>query len=385
MTEMVPISWALRSAGWDVLVAGDPDVGPTARGAGLNIAEIGELVALEEKSKQGLPAEMFPLEVLASRTTEEGRTWWGQGSAALVPHAIEHIEEFRKLTLDWQPDVLVCDGMSILGWLLGSAVDVPFVRYLTGLAPFLGPFYDSAAQLLEGTCAKLGLPGLATPDLVIDPVPASLQAEDAPTGMRVRYVPYNNTGTLPRWAREKSDKRRVCVIFGSSTAMTGPRPVLNVLDALAGVPDVEITVALSAENHELVGPLPAEIRTVERLPLNLFMDSTDLVIHHGGAGTGLTATAYGVPQIVLPQWGNSFDYARRLTDAGAGLRFQSRAEQDDIGALRAAIIRILDDPGFTESAARLRTEMESAPPMPSAVDRIAKLAQGESLDEFATS
>jgi hypothetical protein len=245
MTELVPLSWALRAAGHQVLIGGDPDIAPTARGAGLNLAEIGEMVALDEQTRQGLPPEMFPLEVLASRTTEDGKVWWGQGAAALVPNAAAQIDDFLALADDWKPDVVIGDGMSLLGWLVGSAVDVPFVRQLTGLAPLTGPFYDTARQMLAPTVERLGRPGLAEPDLTIDPVPASLQSEDAPAAdIRVRYAPYNGAGNLPGWARHRPEKRRVCVIFGSSTPMTGPRPVHNVLKALGDVPGIEVVVTL---------------------------------------------------------------------------------------------------------------------------------------------
>nr|WTB28362.1 DUF1205 domain-containing protein [Streptomyces sp. NBC_00830]WTB35720.1 DUF1205 domain-containing protein [Streptomyces sp. NBC_00830] len=374
MTELVPLSWALRAAGHQVLIGGDPDIAPTARGAGLHVAEIGELVALDEQSKQGLPPEMFPLDVLASRTTEDGKAWWGQGAAALVPNANAQIDHFLQLARDWKPDVVISDGMSLLGWLVGSAAGVPFVRQLTGLAPLTGPFYDTARQMLAPTCERLGLSGLAEPGFTIDPVPASLQSQDAPAAdLRVRYAPYNGPGNLPDWARRRPEKRRVCVTFGSSTPMTGPRPVHNVLEALADVPDIEVVVTLSAESHKVVGPLPAWAKPVERMPLNLFLETCDLVIHHGGAGTGLTSTAFGLPQVVLPQWGTSFDFARRLAEAGAGFNFQSRTEQDDIGAIRTAIVRSLQEPAIRTAAEGIREEMRSLPPMHAAVDRIEEL------------
>jgi UDP:flavonoid glycosyltransferase YjiC (YdhE family) len=77
--------------------------------------------------------------------------------------------------------------------------------------------------------------------------------------------------------------------------------------------------------------------------------------------------------VVLPQWGTSFDFARRLAEAGAGFSFRSRAEQDDIDAIRTAIVRALEEPAVRAAARGIRDEMRSLPPMHAAVERIEKL------------
>ncbi|WNG93312.1 glycosyltransferase [Mycobacterium sp. ITM-2016-00318] len=42
------------------------------------------------------------------------------------------------------------------------------------------------------------------------------------------------------------------------------------------------------------------------------------VVHHGGAGTTTTATAAGVPQVVVPQFADQPYFARRVADLGIG-------------------------------------------------------------------
>ena len=42
------------------------------------------------------------------------------------------------------------------------------------------------------------------------------------------------------------------------------------------------------------------------------------VVHHGGAGTTTTATRAGVPQVVVPQWGDQPYFAGRVADLGIG-------------------------------------------------------------------
>ncbi|NED82142.1 glycosyl transferase, partial [Streptomyces sp. SID11233] len=69
-------------------------------------------------------------------------------------------------------------------------------------------------------------------------------------------------------------------------------------------PDTEIVVTLPARHREALGPVGADTRVVDPTPLNLFLGSCDLLVHHGGTGSSLTACAFGVPQVVLPQIGN---------------------------------------------------------------------------------
>jgi vancomycin aglycone glucosyltransferase len=42
------------------------------------------------------------------------------------------------------------------------------------------------------------------------------------------------------------------------------------------------------------------------------------VVHHGGAGTTTTATRAGVPQVVVPQWGDQPYFAGRVAELGIG-------------------------------------------------------------------
>ncbi|WP_194240121.1 nucleotide disphospho-sugar-binding domain-containing protein [Amycolatopsis sp. YIM 10] len=378
LTEMVPICWALRSAGHEVLVAGDPDIRVATLSAGLNFAEIGKPVDLSGDSDVALSPDLFPVEAMASRTTEEGRIWWEECAKSFVPHAAGLIGKYLELAEDWQPDLVLVDSMSLLGWLLGAAVKAPAVHYHACVVPLTGPFEEKSRELLAPVCEELGLPGLTEPDLVLDPVPASLQAVDARPGVKIRYLPYNGTGVLPDWVREPKTKPRVCVTFGSVTAMTGPRPFRAVMDALEGIPesDAEIVVTLSPANRKLLGPFPEHVRVAEYLPLNLFLESCDLVIHHGGTATGMTAAALGVPVLVLPQWGNSFDYGQGLADAGAGVSLASRAEQEDVAGIRKTITTMLTDPSFKAAAAKMRAEMEAAVPQHRVAHELGELAAG---------
>ncbi|GAA2609129.1 DUF1205 domain-containing protein [Dactylosporangium fulvum] len=376
LTEMVPLCWALRAAGHEVLVVGAPDLAGVSRAAGLNIATVGEPVNMIESGAPYMPRELFPAEALGRRDTEAGRELWRQCAAAFAPEAGQLVDAYLALSASWRPDLVITDSMSLLGWAFGAAAGVPAVLYHCGVAPLLGPFEEQAQLLLEPLRKRLGLPRLPAAAAVLDPCPPSLQAEDAPPGHRVRYVPYNQAGVLPDWALHRDGAPLVCVSFGSILAWSGPRPLRAALDAVAALDGVEVVVTLSAANRELLGAVPEHFRLVEALPLNLFLERCDLIVHHGGTGTGLTAAALGVPQVVLPQWGNGFDFGRRLTEAGAGRSVTDRAGQDDTDALAGVLRTVLHDPAFRGSALRLRAEIEALPSPAATVTLLEELARG---------
>jgi UDP:flavonoid glycosyltransferase YjiC (YdhE family) len=364
LAAMVPLCWALRAAGHEVLVAALPDSVSAARGAGLNVVEIGT----EQPTDEGPGEDMFPAEAAGQRDTDLGRFIWHLLATDMAQHATDNVEEWLRVARAWGPDLLLVDPMALAGRILQGVLGVPAVAHRWGVDPTAGPFEEKVQELLAPLCGRLGLPGLPAPTLVIDPCPPSLQAEDAPTGQLIRYVPHNGTASLPEWALTRPAGRRICVCMGGTVmALAGPRSFLRTVDALAGLDDVDAVAALTPADRHTVGELPAGIRVVESLPLNLFLGTCDLLIHHGGSGTGLTGTSFGLPQLVLPQLADEFDYGRRLAEAGAGISIPDAAGQSDVDGIRAAITKLLADPGYAEAAQRLRAEIDAAPAPDTAV------------------
>ncbi|GLZ36299.1 glycosyl transferase [Lentzea sp. NBRC 105346] len=367
VSAMVPLCWALRAAGHDVLVAGQPDALPVARAAGLNTAEVGALTELTNELSKYMPPELFPAPVFGMRDTDMGRMAWEMTARERVGHAERHLDDYLRVAAAWEPDIILSEPITVVSRVLGGALGIPVVCLRWGVDPTAGPFEDTAQAMLKPLCEQHGLPGLPPYDLVIDPCPPSLQVLDAPAGERFRYVPHNGAGVLPEWATVRASRPRVCVCLGGTImTLTGPAPLLNLLEALSGL-DVEVIAALTPANREAAAPLPFDVRVVESLPLNLFLDTCDLLAHHGGSGTGLTATSLGVPQLVLPQFADEFDYGARLAEAGAGITIPDQAGQRDIDGIRHAVQRLLAEPDFRLGARKLQEELQTAPPLTSAV------------------
>ena len=82
------------------------------------------------------------------------------------------------------------------------------------------------------------------------------------------------------------------------------------------------------------------------------------VVSHGGSGTMLGALAHGAPLVLLPQGADQFDNAGLCRDAGVALVLPSDA---DAGSIRAALERVLGEPGFRARAGALAAEIAALP------------------------
>ncbi|MGK8503787.1 nucleotide disphospho-sugar-binding domain-containing protein [Nocardia asiatica] len=369
LLAMVPFCWALRLAGHEVLVASRDDVTATALRSGLNAVELSALNVPMDQLRTQVKPGMFPLPLFADRDQPSGQGLWQIAAQNWHNHARQYLDTFAEVATDWAAEVILTDPLATVGRALGAHLDLPVVVHRWGIDPTGGPFTERTAALAQEAGTRL-----ADPVAVLDICPPRLQAPDAAPGTSLGYVPFNGTGVLPPWHRDEHGRKRIAVCMGGSTlGLTGPRPLESVLAALAGIEDAEVIVALSAPDRAGVGELPGHVRVVEEVPLNLFLPGCDLLVHHGGSTTGLTAGWFGLPQLVLPQMFDQFDYARGLERAGAGLAAQTPADQGDIEALTAKIRTLLREPRFRAAAEQIGADLRAAPSPDDVVRQIVPL------------
>ncbi|GLW89891.1 nucleotide disphospho-sugar-binding domain-containing protein [Actinokineospora globicatena] len=358
LMAMVPLCWALRAHGHEVLVACPPEVLATAHAAGLTTVA----VPSHGGPPDGAPLR-FPLPAFGDRLGDAGRWLWRETATTVVRGSLNHLPHYLRLAEGWRPSLLLVDVCAVVGRVVGGLLDVPVALHRWGVDPTAGPFAERAHELLDPVCRARGIPGLPDPALVIDPCPPSLQAVDAPPGEPVRYVPYNGGGAVPDWVAPPASTRRICVCMGRMVLdATGPDPLRRAVAAACALPDVEVVVAVSGAHRRWLDDLPANAVVAESVPLHLFLDTCALVVCAGGSGTAFTATRLGVPQLVLPQYFDQFDYARNLAAAGAGLCLPDERAQSDHRLLTDSIAALLDDTGFASAAVKLADEMASMPP-----------------------
>ncbi|MBF6300459.1 DUF1205 domain-containing protein [Nocardia amamiensis] len=369
LLAMVPFCWALRLAGHEVLVASRDDVTATALRSGLNAVELTALNVPMDELRAKVNEGMFPLPLFADRDQPSGQGLWQIAAQNWHNHAGQYLETFAAVARDWGADVILTDPLATIGRALGAELDLPVLVHRWGIDPTGGPFTERTAALAEENGTRL-----ADPVAILDICPPRLQAPDAAASIPVGYVPFNGTGVLPTWHRNDHGRKRIAVCMGGSTlSLTGPRPLESVLAALGEVADAEVIVALSAHDRAAVGELPDHVRVVEEVPLNLFLPGCDLLVHHGGSTTGLTAGWFGLPQLVLPQMFDQFDYARGLVRAGAGLAAETPAAQGDVEALAASIRTLLREPDFRAAAERIGSDLRAAPPAQDVVAQVIPL------------
>lgn len=283
-----------------------------------------------------------------------------------MPQTLEVLPRYREVARRFGPDLIVADTLEYLSLLLGEELGVPVVHHRWGVDPISGQARAAGQDGLREAYERLGLTDLPEPDLLLDPCPPSLQLPDIAPGAPLRFVPFNGNGALPEWLRDSQDaaagRSRVAVSLGGRTVKYhGEGLFRHLIEAFDQMPGVEAVVTVQREYHDTLGPIPANVRVVEPLPLTLLLDSCSAVVHHGGAGTGMTATSFGLPQLVLPQLADQFWCAERVTEVGAGLGLHDPAEQNDPARVRAAVQELLVEPRYAKAAGELRAEMAGMP------------------------
>jgi MGT family glycosyltransferase len=96
------------------------------------------------------------------------------------------------------------------------------------------------------------------------------------------------------------------------------------------------------------------------------------VVTAGGAATILSALQAGVPVVVVPTTWDKPDNARRVLEAGVGVRVSPRRLTPE--RLRAAVERVLDEPGYRAAAADAARRLAAAPGAPRAAELLEALA-----------
>ncbi|MEV0056718.1 nucleotide disphospho-sugar-binding domain-containing protein [Saccharopolyspora shandongensis] len=366
---MVPLCGALRAAGHEVLLACPPEFAPIARSVAINTICVGESRAPveaeeqpQEETRDANPSLLsFPLSACGRRESEVGRRIWEFTASNALHFAFPHFEEYVRAGHDWGAELVIHDPFAALASLVGAVLGIPAVAHRWGVDPTTGPFAERTRELLQVPAWFAGLPDAPSPALVLDPCPPSLQAPEAPPGHLVRYVPNHGSGVLPQWALRRPAKPRICIALSPSLGDRNPGLFDRVVAAVSGLAGAEVIVA---------GPGDREhpgVDVFEPAPLPLFLSATDLLVHDGASKAGLTAAALGVPQLVLPQMAEQFDYGRALAKQGAGISLSTAEEQEDVALVRSSAAAVLDVSGYRVAAHDLRAEIESVPPPADAV------------------
>jgi UDP:flavonoid glycosyltransferase YjiC (YdhE family) len=381
---LVPVGWALQAAGHEVRVASHPSMAQAISSAGLAAVPLGEEVdfATEFGPRMG-KVGMGRLDPGGQHTAKPDGTSQLDGASkpdgtlepAITPDGgvvrfaaalLGDLVEFGRM---YRPDLLIWEPFNLAAAVAAAALGVP------GVLQLWGPDSSVTLRLDQETvvgplAARFGL-GAAdvslTGTLVLDPVPPPMQVPLSGPSEPVRFVPYNGTAVVPGWLRRPSLRPRVCITAGTMMAgagFAGRMDLTEVIRAVAEL-DVEVVVAVDPAQQAGLGQVPDNVRLADGpLALRLVLPSCAALVQQGGAGTTMTALAYGVPQLILPQVSDQHFNAERLAATGAGTWLAP--ERASSGQIRDLVGELIGDGHWRERAALMR-ERVSQMPAPAAV------------------
>ncbi|WP_214410592.1 nucleotide disphospho-sugar-binding domain-containing protein [Sphaerisporangium fuscum] len=364
---LVPLAWALRAAGHEVRIAGQPDACDMVTRTGLPFVPAGpalDLGALIEGIRLKPPPDASREERERARSATAVRMFMA-GAEAMA-------DDLLAFARGWRPDLVVYEPRQYAAMKVAQVLRVPAVRSLSGGTDYTYVREDVERPILAPLWERFAL-GSPHGHLTVDPCPPSLQVEGPLARRFMRYVPFNGGGTVPAWLREPRSRPRVLVTFGVTFAKHAGNldPVRVATEAVSGL-DVEVVVAAFAEQRALLGDLPGSVRVVESMPLHLLLPTVSAVVHQGGAGTMLTSAACGVPQLILPSIADEPLNARMLQAQGAGRQVHLADAGQDV--IRAEVSALLEQDSHRDAALKLKEEIECQAVPAEIVDVLESLA-----------
>ncbi|MCO1580350.1 DUF1205 domain-containing protein [Crossiella sp. SN42] len=379
LNPMVPLGWALRAAGHEVLVACAPHFAPVVTAAGLPALPVGpEFDSFAELARQvrergwqpSAPVDRDGDPTAPQRIRRRGLLGHRVGAQAAAAQAAELVDFARQ----WRPDLVVFEPTGFAGPLVASLLDIPAVRHLWSV-DLTAPVAEFAEDLVgelwrQYTVDSPRLNG----DRTLDPCPAQVQVADELPREPIRFVPYNGPSVLPDWLLEPPERPRVCVTWGTSLDRFGFGHLVHAPRVVAALADseVELVLAMTESQRALFGELPANVRFLGPVPLHLLLPTCAAVVHQGGAGGTMTALVNGVPQLVVADMPDGVFHGRQLARGGVGRTLAG--EQATVPVLRDQVHSLLSEPGYRQAAAAARADMLARPSPLDVVADLEKLA-----------
>ncbi|MFF8916065.1 activator-dependent family glycosyltransferase [Streptomyces sp. NPDC015032] len=385
LLSMVPLAWALRSAGHDVRVASTPNLTDVITGAGLPAVPVGRddgfSRMLGDEPASLLTGLLPPYDVAAAperATWEYMRSgyetvvrWWHK--TANVPMILDLVDFARQ----WRPDLVLWEPNTFAGAIAAKASGAAHGRLLWSVDVFgvarehylrlkagQNEAADPLAQWLSTYADHYGFDfteELVTGSFTIDQLPDSMRMEARLRYLPMQYMPYGGPAVVPPWLRGPAERPRVAITLGiTSIARFGSYnvDVGELLDALADL-DIEIVATIAEQEQRKLSSVPRNTRLVPYVPLQALAPTCSALIQHGGPGTLLTTARHAIPQLLLPWEFDAPELARRFAAQGAGISVE--ASRVTAPVIRENLLRLLNERSFRDAAAGLREEMRKQP------------------------
>lgn len=368
---LIPMMWAARTAGHEVLLATTSEMTEAGSRAGLAVYD----VFAERDVWQDLMQNVMDKSVDHADDPEEYRLArnsmgpFGLFTASMTAGTIEAGRAFGAELVAYSSDhaagMLTAAALDVPAFEIGNRVswsnrDIDWsersdrgedeVTALMRTKLGIGEKPARVIARIDPRAPSMG--GLANDEQTTDP-------RDGAPWWPMSYVPYNGGAVVPPWALQPSIRPRIAVTLGTVVpVMTGVSSLGMVIEALGGM-DVDVVLAAGTADLSELGELPDNVSSVGYLPLSLFLPGCAAIVHHGGSGTTAAPLFYGVPQLVLPAFADNPMSAQRVVDRGVGLSHDPATV--DVDTVRGLLGRLLSEPSFRDAADEVRAEMAGQP------------------------
>lgn len=378
---VVPLAWALHNEGHEVRVAAHPSMSDAIARCGLTAIPFGDHEAIRHVVEfNDKPEKLQTLITGLALRCEANEPWHDQWLAtiATLTTYVQVLDELVEVCRDWQPDLVLWDPFCVPAAIAATVVGAAHARILWG-QDNIGWLYERFAArdretrpvavdgalnwLMQPMLERYGLefkPEMLVGQWTIEPRPIRWSVAADLDYLPVRPVPYNGSGHVEDWVRERPRRPRVVLSLGVGgrgrqlfdACGSSPSDILGKLATL----DIDLVVTLPGS--AFTDTLPDNVRIVDYVPLNQVLPTCSAIIHHGGDGTALAAGAFEVPQLVtpVPFWAEE-SVAGHIADQGSGLVV--RPDELTADVLTAALARLLNEPQFAESSAAFHEEIRS--------------------------
>lgn len=176
---------------------------------------------------------------------------------------------------------------------------------------------------------------------------------DAPDHLRF-YGPMTRLGasgvTPPEWFADLGRRPVVHVTQGTVANTDFEELVRPTLRALAGE-DVTVVVTTGGRPLADLGELPPNAYAGEFLPYDHLLPLTDVLVTNGGYGGLHHAMEHGVPIVVAGDSEDKVETSARVGWSGVGVDL--RTSTPTVDAVRAAVLKVLDDPSYATASRRV--------------------------------
>lgn len=307
---LIPLTWALRSAGHDVLVASAGRGVQLAPAAGLPCVDLAPGLDMDAVLTTAASA-WAPDPVAASTGFERAVAIFTEVSRATLDGA-------RRWVQSWRPDLVLHGALQGAGAVAAAEHGVPAVEH--GVSPAAG-WGDMVAAMWPALTDRPATAPVAAVGLLPERFHVAPQRPDPPVvrQLAVRAVPYGGGAVVPPELLVTGDRPRVLVTMGTVAPRFGGLDALRAIVGALAERDVEPVVALG-DDPAALGPVPDGVRVYPWIPLAAVLPTCRAVVHHGGAGTALAALATGVGQVLVPQGADQFVNTEALAGQGCALR-----------------------------------------------------------------